>query len=48
MAYNYLDTPSTTSATTYKIQLKNGSATAEVQTSAGNAPSTMTLLEIGA
>jgi hypothetical protein len=48
LAYNYLDSPSTTSATTYKIQLKNGSATAEVQTSAGNAPSTMTLLEIGA
>lgn len=48
ISYNYYDTPATTSATTYKIQLKNGTAAAEVQTSAGNAPSTMTLLEIGA
>ena len=44
---NYLDSPSTTSATTYKTQFKayNG-VTAAVQ--ASNAKSTITLMEIGA
>jgi hypothetical protein len=47
---NYLDNPSTTSATTYKTQGKC-EATANNQTvrfQSGSVPSTMTLLEIGA
>ena len=43
--YNYLDSPSTTSAITYKTQIsKYGSGTAIVQDN--NNPSTMTLMEI--
>jgi hypothetical protein len=44
---SYLDTPATTSATTYKTQLKNlGSGSTTVQP--GNSFSTIILLEIGA
>jgi hypothetical protein len=43
---NYLDSPATTSATTYKMQFKNGSATPTVYVQANNMPSTITLLEI--
>ena len=45
---NYLDSPSTTSATTYKTQFKNfrNGATVTVQSDSGT--STITLLEIGA
>jgi len=49
-AINYLDSPNTTSSTTYKLQARLGS-TANSQTinfQFGTAPSTITLLEIGA
>lgn len=49
-AINYLDDPNTTSSTTYKLQARLGS-TANSQTinfQFGSAPSTITLLEIGA
>jgi|688.fasta_scaffold227575_3 hypothetical protein len=46
-SYTYLDSPATTSATTYKLQGKNGSASDTVYfNNAGT--STITLLEIGA
>ena len=49
LAYNYLDSPSTTSATTYKIQFANESATSAVGVSlAGNELQTIILMEIGA
>ena len=45
----YLDSPATTSATTYKIQFKNGSATGtNVTINDSNVTSTLTLLEISA
>jgi hypothetical protein len=44
----YLDSPSTTSATTYKTQFKNASNTASVAVQADSASSTITLMEIGA
>ena len=44
-AYNYLDTPSTTSATTYKIQFRNSSNTAEVVYCNGGT-SSMVLMEV--
>ena len=48
----YLDSPATTSATTYKTQFKNygNNAQVSVQNVAGslNSPSTITLMEIGA
>ena len=43
----YLDSPATTSATTYKTQTKSNDGTAEVRVQNGNAVSTITLLEIG-
>lgn len=46
---NYLDTPSTTSSTTYKTQFKNGGAGGTaVKVQYVSAMSTITLLEIGA
>jgi hypothetical protein len=45
---NYLDSPSTTSATTYKTQFKNLVAAASVKVQYTGATSTMILMEIGA
>ena len=45
---NYLDSPATTSATTYKTQFKNLVAAASVKVQYTNATSTMILMEIGA
>jgi hypothetical protein len=45
----YLDSPNTTSATTYKTQFKNGGANAaEVSVQQGDTVSQITLMEIGA
>jgi hypothetical protein len=44
----YLDSPNTTSATTYKTQFKNDVAAAAVGVQTGSATSTITLMEIGA
>jgi hypothetical protein len=48
-AINYLDSPATTSSTTYKIQIRSYESTsnADVTCQAGTATSTITLLEIG-
>ena len=46
--YNYLDSPATTSATTYKVQFKNEAAAAAVEFCPGNKTATMILMEIGA
>jgi hypothetical protein len=43
-----LDSPATTSATTYKTQFSNGNASASVSVQNGDERSTITLLEIGA
>jgi hypothetical protein len=44
-----LDSPATTSATTYKTQFKNGGANAaEVSVQQGDTVSQITLMEIGA
>jgi hypothetical protein len=45
---SYLDSPATTSATTYKTQFKNGTAAALVRVQNQGAHSSITLLEIGA
>jgi trimeric autotransporter adhesin len=45
---SYLDSPATTSATTYKTTLNSGTNTAAVFTGNSSASSTITLLEIGA
>lgn len=45
---NYLDSPSATSSTTYKIQGKASTATGTLNFQEGNAPSSIILLEIGA
>lgn len=45
---NYLDSPSTTSATTYKCQFKNEVAASYVYVQANNDVSTITLMEIAA
>lgn len=42
----YLDSPATTSATTYKTQFMQGSNTASVYVQTGNSTSTITLMEI--
>lgn len=47
-AHTYLDSPSTTSATTYKTQGKLYDAAYSMQFQNGNAPSTIILMEIGA
>lgn len=44
----YLDSPATTSSTTYKTQFKNDVTSAAVKVQTNNALSTITLLEIGA
>lgn len=48
LSLNYLDSPSTTSATTYKTQMKTGSTSHTVYAQQGNTPSVMILMEIGA
>jgi hypothetical protein len=50
LAINYLDSPATTSATTYKTQFASGSGTFNLQIGAGGntSTSTITLMEIGA
>ena len=45
---NWLDSPATTSATTYKTQLKNTTAQGTFQVNNNSAPASITLLEIGA
>jgi hypothetical protein len=45
---NYLDTPATTSAVTYKTQYKNFNASSAVVVQGNSAPSVMILMEIGA
>jgi hypothetical protein len=47
-ALNYLDSPATTSATTYKTQFANQAGVAAVAAQPNNCPSTIILLEIGA
>ena len=47
LAFDYLDSPNTTSATTYKMQMKTPSG-GTIFTSIDNNVSTMTLMEIGA
>jgi hypothetical protein len=47
-AITLLDSPNTTSATTYKLQFANDVAAASVDICMGNSTSTITLLEIGA
>lgn len=47
IAFDYLDTPNTTSATTYKMQFKSNNG-GTVFTSIDNNVSTITLMEIGA
>jgi hypothetical protein len=44
----YLDSPATTSATTYKTQFANFTAAANVSANANNAVATITLLEVSA
>lgn len=46
--YTYLDSPATTSATTYKTQFRRVSASGNQTAQFGSATSTITLLEIGA
>ena len=45
---SYLDSPATTSATTYKTTFASASNVAKVRTQSNNSVSTITLLEIGA
>jgi hypothetical protein len=45
---NYLDSPATTSAVTYKTQFKSVTGTAQVVVQADNGNSSITLMEIGA
>jgi hypothetical protein len=47
-AFSLLDTPATTSATTYKVQFKLGAGTGTVYVQDGSSLSTILLLEIGA
>ena len=44
----YLDSPATTSATTYKVQFRCDLASTTIYASIANVPSTIVLLEIGA
>jgi hypothetical protein len=44
----YLDSPATTSSTTYKIQMCSAANTAEVRMNTGGGTSTITLMEIAA
>jgi len=45
---NYLDSPATTSATTYKTQITSGNNTASVAAQTSSSISTITLMEIAA
>jgi hypothetical protein len=45
-SYTYLDSPATTSATTYKTQFANSANAASVTVQQGNTTSTITLMEI--
>jgi hypothetical protein len=45
-SYNYLDSPSTTSSTTYKTQFMSNDSTSAVDVQTNNTPSTITLMEI--
>jgi len=45
---NHLDSPSTTSAVTYRTQMINGSGTADVRVQSGGSVSTIMLMEIAA
>jgi hypothetical protein len=47
-AFTYLDSPSSTSALTYKTQFKSGDNVAYAQSQVNGNPSTITLMEIGA
>jgi hypothetical protein len=47
-SFSYLDSPATTSATTYKTQIKNPNNTASVKAQYGGGVSTITLMEISA
>jgi len=47
-AVSYLDSPATTSATTYKTRFLNPNNTAQVQVQAGSATSTIVLMEVSA
>ena len=48
LGYNHLDTPNTTSATTYKVQVKNDANAAYARCQPDNNFSSITLMEIGA
>ena len=45
-SFNYLDSPSTTSAITYKTQINNGSSSGAVTSCWDNRASTITLMEV--
>lgn len=45
---HYLDSPATTSATTYKIQMQNGNTGQTMRAQAASGTSVLTLMEIGA
>jgi len=47
-SFTYLDSPATTSATTYKTQFKNQVAAAEVAVQLNGSASTITLIEVSA
>ena len=46
VSVNFLDSPSTTSATTYKVMLRSGNNSSYAQFGNSNSKSTMTLMEI--
>ncbi len=48
LSFNYLDSPSSTSALTYKVQFRNVANVAQVETQPGSTYSSITLIEIGA
>ena len=48
VAFNYLDSPATTSTTTYKTQFANFTAASTVVVQSGNLDSTITLIEVAA
>jgi len=47
-ALNYLDSPSTTSATTYKTQMRRDAGSGTITTQLGDSISTLTLFEVSA
>jgi len=48
ISFGYLDSPATTSSTTYKTTFKNTNASATVYVQKDNSTSTIVLMEIGA